>query len=109
ARRSVDSKREFEGPISSNDASAHPLHTNYTVLLVIPFMNTLWYIGAFQRRLSPIGVAAMPKKIFIIDDSKIVRELVRRYLESRLEYIVCSEAADGQDAIDHAREVGPDL
>jgi DNA-binding NarL/FixJ family response regulator len=51
----------------------------------------------------------MPKKIFIIDDSKIVRELVRRYLESRLEYIVCSEAADGLDAIDHAREVDPDL
>jgi DNA-binding NarL/FixJ family response regulator len=51
----------------------------------------------------------MPKKIFIIDDSKIVRELVRRYLESRLECIVCSEAADGLDAIDHAREVDPDL
>ena len=51
----------------------------------------------------------MPKKIFIIDDNKIVRDLVHRYLESRLEYIVCSEAVDGLDAIHHAREVDPDL
>jgi two-component system, NarL family, response regulator EvgA len=51
----------------------------------------------------------MPKRIFIVDDSKIVRELVRGYLESRLDYISFAEAVDGLDAIQRAREVEPDL
>jgi DNA-binding NarL/FixJ family response regulator len=51
----------------------------------------------------------MPKRIFIIDDSRIVRQFVRKYLENRLEQVVCAEAADGVDAIQHAREVKPDL
>ena len=51
----------------------------------------------------------MPKRIFIVDDSKTVRQLVRTYLETRLEYIVCAEATDGLDAIQRAREVKPDL
>ena len=51
----------------------------------------------------------MPKRIFIVDDSKTVRQLVRTYLETRLEYIVCAEATDGLDAIQRAREVAPDL
>jgi DNA-binding NarL/FixJ family response regulator len=51
----------------------------------------------------------MPKRIFIVDDSKNVRNLVRTYLENRLEYIDCAEATDGLDAIHRAREVAPDL
>jgi len=51
----------------------------------------------------------MPKRIFIVDDSKPVRKLVRTYLEDRLEYIDCAEAVDGLDAIHRAREVAPDL
>ena len=51
----------------------------------------------------------MPQRIFIVDDSKPVRKLVRTYLEDRLEYIDCAEAVDGLDAIHRAREVAPDL
>ena len=51
----------------------------------------------------------MPKRIFIVDDSKTVRKLVRTYLENRLEHIDCAEATDGLDAIHRAREVAPDL
>jgi two-component system nitrate/nitrite response regulator NarL len=51
----------------------------------------------------------VPKRIFIVDDSKTVRHLVRTYLETRLEYIDCAEATDGLDAIQRAREVKPDL
>jgi CheY-like chemotaxis protein len=51
----------------------------------------------------------MHKRIFIVDDSKPVRKLVRTYLESRLEYVVCAEATDGLDAIHRATEVAPDL
>ena len=52
----------------------------------------------------------MPKKrIFIVDDSKSVRQLVRTCIEARLEHVVCAEAADGLDAIQRVREVEPDL
>jgi DNA-binding NarL/FixJ family response regulator len=51
----------------------------------------------------------VPKLIFIVDDSAVVRRLVRDYLESRLEYVVCSEAGDGLEAIQQARESRPDL
>jgi two-component system, NarL family, nitrate/nitrite response regulator NarL len=51
----------------------------------------------------------MPKRIFIVDDSKVVRQLVRTCVETRLEHVVCAEAADGLDAIQRAREVKPDL
>jgi CheY-like chemotaxis protein len=51
----------------------------------------------------------VPKLIFIVDDSKIVRRLVRGYLESRLDYIVCSEAENGLEAIQRAKDSRPDL
>ena len=51
----------------------------------------------------------MPKQIFIVDDSQIVRRLVRACVESRLEYVACVEARDGMEAVERAREVKPDL
>jgi CheY-like chemotaxis protein len=51
----------------------------------------------------------MPKRIFIVDDSKVVRQLVRTHLENLLPSVVCLEAADGLDAVKHAEELGPDL
>jgi two-component system nitrate/nitrite response regulator NarL len=51
----------------------------------------------------------MPKRIFIVDDSKIVRQLVRTYVETRLAQVDCAEAVNGLDAIQHVSEVKPDL
>jgi len=51
----------------------------------------------------------MPKQILIADDNPLVRRLVRICVQTRLEQIVCEEAADGLDAIERAREVQPDL
>ena len=51
----------------------------------------------------------MPKRIFIVDDSKIIRKSVRSQLESRLQHVTCAEAIDGVDAIQHINEVQPDL
>ncbi len=51
----------------------------------------------------------MPKRIFIVDDSKIIRKSVRSQLESRLQHITCAEAIDGVDAIQRVNEVQPDL
>jgi CheY-like chemotaxis protein len=49
------------------------------------------------------------KWIFTVDDSKIVRQLVRTCLENRLESIVCSEEVDGLDAIQRVKEIEPDI
>jgi CheY-like chemotaxis protein len=51
----------------------------------------------------------MQKRIFIVDDSKTVRQVVRGYLEDRLKYVVCAEAVDGVDAVERAKEIRPDL
>ncbi len=51
----------------------------------------------------------MLKNIFVVDDSKLVRHFVRSFLETHLEYIFCTEALDGIDAIRLARTTKPDL
>jgi CheY-like chemotaxis protein len=51
----------------------------------------------------------MLKSILIVDDSQAVRQLVRSYLEARLDDISCTEAIDGRDAIDHVRALKPDV
>jgi len=53
--------------------------------------------------------AEMHKRILIVDDSKIVRQLVRTHLEARLPSVACSEAVDGTDAVQRAKEWEPDL
>jgi DNA-binding NarL/FixJ family response regulator len=50
----------------------------------------------------------MPKSILIVDDSKMVRGIVRVFLEAR-GYAVCGEAGDGVEAIEKARALKPDL
>ncbi len=47
------------------------------------------------------------KKILIIDDEKTLRLLMRKFLE--LEGFDVSEAADGAEGLNRAREIKPDL
>jgi DNA-binding NarL/FixJ family response regulator len=50
----------------------------------------------------------MSKRILVADDSDTVRRVVRSYL-AQLDLDVCGEAADGEDAIEKAWELKPDL
>jgi CheY-like chemotaxis protein len=50
----------------------------------------------------------MPNSILVVDDSPTVRRAIRFLLESS-GLVVCAEAVDGQDAIEKAPEVQPDL
>jgi DNA-binding NarL/FixJ family response regulator len=50
----------------------------------------------------------MSKRILVADDSDTVRRVVRCYLTQR-DLDVCGEAADGEDAIEKARKLKPDL
>jgi len=45
----------------------------------------------------------------IVDDSSVVRRVVRSVLEKETQFQVCGEAIDGVDAIEKAKALKPDL
>ena|SRR5579862_3527929 len=51
----------------------------------------------------------VPIRIMIADDDSNVRQLIRRLLEANPEWFVCSDVSNGQDAIDAALMLKPDL
>jgi DNA-binding NarL/FixJ family response regulator len=51
----------------------------------------------------------MGARILIVDDHEIFRRGLRSLLESRADWEVCGEATDGQDAINKAKELQPDV
>jgi PAS domain S-box-containing protein len=48
-------------------------------------------------------------RILIVDDHEAVRRGIRSLLASRSEWTVCGEAADGLEAVEKARVLGPDV
>jgi DNA-binding NarL/FixJ family response regulator len=50
----------------------------------------------------------MSKRILVADDSDTVRRVVRAYLTQQ-DFEVCGEAVDGEDALEKARKLKPDL
>lgn len=53
-------------------------------------------------------LTVMSKRILVADDSDIVRRAVCSYLTER-DFEVCGEAVDGEDAVEKARKLKPDL
>jgi DNA-binding NarL/FixJ family response regulator len=52
----------------------------------------------------------MMTRILVVDDHEIVREGLRSHLaKSRPEWDICGEATDGEQAIQFARELKPDI
>lgn len=48
-------------------------------------------------------------RVLLADDHQIVRDGVRRLIESKLGWTVVAEAADGREAVDLARRLKPDI
>jgi len=48
-------------------------------------------------------------KTLIVDDSPLVREILRDFLESEGSFEIIGEAENGQDGVNKARELSPDL
>jgi len=48
-------------------------------------------------------------RLLIVDDHEVVRRGVRSLLSDQTEWDVCGEAVDGQDAVEKARELTPDV
>jgi CheY-like chemotaxis protein len=53
-------------------------------------------------------LTVMSKRILVADDSDTVRRAVHSYLTGR-DFEVCGEAVDGEDAVEKARKLKPDL
>ena len=51
----------------------------------------------------------MPTTIAIVDDSPAIRKLIRAFIESHTDWLVCGEAEDGDAAIALAERLHPDL
>lgn len=51
----------------------------------------------------------MRKRILVADDSELIRQQVRKILESDQQIEVCAEAQDGAEAVRMARQYRPDL
>jgi DNA-binding NarL/FixJ family response regulator len=51
----------------------------------------------------------MPANILIADDSSVTRKTLRKLLETQDQWIVVGEAVDGNDALQKAEELQPDL
>ena len=51
----------------------------------------------------------MPVKILVADDHEVVRQGVRTILSSRPEWEVCGEVANGQEAVEAAKKLEPDV
>lgn len=51
----------------------------------------------------------MHKRILLVDDNALTRGLVRLFIESRPDFEVCGEAADGLEGVEKGGELKPDL
>jgi PAS domain S-box-containing protein len=55
------------------------------------------------------GTSSLLRRILIADDHEMLREGIRQVLQSEKDWIVCGEAADGQEAIEKTLALSPDL
>jgi DNA-binding NarL/FixJ family response regulator len=51
----------------------------------------------------------MAVRILIADDDAAIRRLLRRLIENHADWKVCGDAIDGQDAIEKASQLDPDI
>jgi DNA-binding NarL/FixJ family response regulator len=64
---------------------------------------------ACNIRLEIAPEAIMGVRIVLADDNETVRHLIRTLLQTRSEWQVVAEAADGREAIEKTRELKPDV
>jgi DNA-binding NarL/FixJ family response regulator len=51
----------------------------------------------------------MPKSVLVVDDNAVIRHALCRAFTSGADFDVCGEAENGQDAIEKAQALHPDL
>jgi DNA-binding NarL/FixJ family response regulator len=56
-----------------------------------------------------IRKVVMPKQILLVDDSPMVRRMVRSTVEAKTDWEICGEAENGEIAVRMVEELSPDL
>ncbi|SRR5258708_4498572 len=51
----------------------------------------------------------MPHSVLIVDDSNLIRRMLRAWLEQHSEWVICGEAENGKIAVERAEELRPDI
>ncbi len=51
----------------------------------------------------------MATRVPVVDDTRAIRDAVRRYFEPERDLVICGEAENGELAIDRVRELEPDV
>ena len=51
----------------------------------------------------------MPKSVLVVDENAVIRQALCRRFTSEADFDVCGEAESGQDAIEKAQALHPDL
>jgi DNA-binding NarL/FixJ family response regulator len=51
----------------------------------------------------------MPVRILLVDDHDVVRQGIRRFLETQPSIEICGEAENGRQAVDKTLELKPDI
>lgn len=54
-------------------------------------------------------MAVPTKSVLLVDDNPIIRRALHRVFDSQEDFDVCGEAENGQEAIEKARQLSPDL
>src|SRR6185437_11941611 len=81
---------------------------NYSFMLSNECVHGLAILS--YRQLQNLYCVAMEHaRILVADDHMVIRTHVRLLLESRPEWKVCGEAANGQEAVEKVKELHPDL
>ena len=62
-----------------------------------------------MHNLKTIDPVTNAVSILIIDDSFLMRRVIRNIIESDPTFTVCGEASDGEDALKQLRELVPDI
>jgi len=57
----------------------------------------------------PEAVIRLSKRILIVDDNSVARNLLKEAISSRADWQICGEAVNGKDAIQKAASLKPDL
>jgi len=104
-RNSVGAKRATA--VIVNVASSRP--TSFAVLCDEVAECRLSCRPAPERLVPERWASVMPISVLIVDDSKIVREVMRDYLKALTDWSIGGEAVDGLEAIEKAMELKPDL
>jgi DNA-binding NarL/FixJ family response regulator len=51
----------------------------------------------------------MPYSILVVDDSNLVRRMLRVWFEQHSEWVICGEAENGEIAVEKVEELRPDI